>query len=296
MKAAYIALLAVGFGIAAICGAAAIAAAPSVHLGNYLERLQWERGESGYQMLKNDLPFEVATVHKEVFELAPRNNLILLGSSNTRDAIWPQALTLPDGWNYHNLGISGANVTSLRLLLNFLNDVTGHPPNKTDVVVVNLWYVSLQNRPLYSDYLKSDLEMFGHYKVEPITPCTGASLKMGTRVGHDQLPHSRGQAWPFGWPHVEPGLNSHSLRHALELLTRGHIVPDEKPPKVGTPEAADAYRKFYGKLMERTRIPGSTTDELMKLLRDLKRQTNVVVINLYSASWHEPSGPVAAGL
>src|SRR5262249_50711493 len=138
-----------------------------VRFGNYLERLQWEQGKSPYTVLKDDLPFEVASIHKEVFELAPRNNLILLGASNTRDAIWPEVLTTPPGWKYHNLGISGATISSLRLLLNFMNEATDHPPDKTDVVVVNLWYVMLSNRQLNDDYLKSDLEMFGQYQVDP---------------------------------------------------------------------------------------------------------------------------------
>src|SRR5262249_53573609 len=117
MRNAYIALVLLVAGIAVLYGGIALLAAPSVRFGNYLERLQWEQGKSAYTVLKDDLPFEVASIHKEVFELAPRNNLILLGASNTRDAIWPEVLTTPPGWKYHNLGISGATISSLRLLL-----------------------------------------------------------------------------------------------------------------------------------------------------------------------------------
>ena len=288
MKNAYISLLALVFGIAAIYGGMALLAAPSVRLGNYLERRQWEQGKGAYSTLKDDLPFEVASIHKEVFELAPRNNLILVGASNTRDAIWPDTFTPPSGWHYHNIGISAATVTSMRLLVNFLNDVAGHPPNKTDVVVVNLWYANLWNRPLKDDYLKSDLEMFGQYRVDSSLQVHGRPQHWRRELALTNYRMHGALAWPFGWPQLEPGLDFPSLRRALGLLTEGRVIPAAaKPPRRGTAEAAEAYREFYGRLMQGTSIPGSTTDELKDLLRSLNAQTNVVVVNLYAASWHD---------
>jgi len=291
MRNAYIALVLLVAGIAVLYGGTAFLAAPSVRLGNYLERIQWEQGKSAYTILKDGLPFEVASIHKEVFELAPRNNLILFGASNTRDAIWPEAYTPPPGWKFHNLGISGANITSMRLVLNFMNEVTGHPPDKNDIVVVNLWYANLVNRRLNDDYLKGQIEMFGQYYVDPSLHVHGRPSQWERELAMTNYRIHGAIAWPFGWPELEPGLDPGSLRRAVRLLVHGRIVPDVEPPQRGTPEAADAYRKYYGGLMAGTPIPGSTTKELELLLRDLNRQTNVVVVNLYAATWHDVLRP-----
>ena len=53
----------------------------------------------------------------------------------------------------------------------------------------------------------------------------------------------------------------------------------------------NGYRQFWVAYSQNATYPGNSTAEFRNLLLQLKKQTNVVVVNMYIPSWqHTPKG------
>jgi len=249
---------------------------------------QFLKGNSFYTPLENGLPWEINVVYNDIFNLAEKNNLVFFGSSTTREGIIPSQLKLPKSWKLTYLSIGDDTIDSFWIMLNYLNSQGNHKLNKTDVAVVHVWYTNFAIRPQETNYSKRILELFGFYTVDDALQVRGGMTVPGKewkvlnykmKLAASEL-FLDGIASEFG-----PNLETTRLmfRNFFRLL-KVDVTKDEI--KMTDPELLEAYKSSWAKYMGNASFPGESTDKFKHFLSALKAQTNVVVVNQYTPSWH----------
>lgn len=245
------------------------------------------RGNAFYTPVKNGLPWEINVVYNEVNNFAERNNLVLLGSSTTREGVMPENLKLKEGWKLMNMSISADSSDSFQLMLNYLNKYANHKLNKTDVVIVHIWYANFIDRKLKDDYLKKILEMFGLFSVNNGLEINGpmSYLQKEWKLINYKIRLAFSKALLGIWP-SEIEFDLPTLGKASSRLS-GLFNNGAKVKVVSKKEKLQEYCDYWTTYMQTTQIPGRTTDIFKQMLIRLKSQTNIVVVNLYVPSWHK---------
>jgi hypothetical protein len=253
-------------------------------------RMQWFLdAEEPYEFSRNDLPSTIGVLHYDTYRLAEQKNIILLGSSQVRMGIWPDALVVPDGWHFSNLGMGSDTQSSLRLMVNFLTEAAGHPPNHSDVVVVQIWWLtpkSVQDDGLSRPILKPLIEQFRDYTVDDQLHVHGNPSRLVRELNLIRYRIYVAFAYRMGWPQFEPDFNWPTLVYLMKYISTGQPVFIFRNHHQTLAENQEWIDTMIRKTAQHTTIPGYASDQMLKLITDLSAVTNVVVVNSYEPSYH----------
>ena len=264
----------------------------SDQLSQNLDKKSYEKflqGNAFYTPVIDGLPWEINVVYNEVHKLSPKNNLILIGASTTREGVLPDQINLPNNWTLHNFAIGAYTIYSFKIMKNYLNAYANHKPDKSDVVVVHIFYASFIEQPPEGDYLKKIIEKTGTYHVDYSGNVTGEMIYPHmiwelenykiyylfsniVGVGEESL---RAQVFSSVKPFIQKtDLNNTDMKSNNKCLNISNC--DEK---------LNEYRHFWTTYTRNTTYPGNSTTEFKDLLLQLNNETNVVVVNMYMPSW-----------
>lgn len=253
----------------------------------YKEDIQYKKfneGNSFYTPNTNNLPIEINVIYNEINSFSSENNLILFGASTTREGILPEQLTIPAKWKLKNMAMGADTIYSFRLMRNYLNSYANHKPDKTDIVVIHIFYGTFPITPPETSLLHRTIEVFGTYQVDDSGEVHG--YMSGTR-----------KLWELSNYKIRfaLGIDQDSVGKSLAIILRDFgrksirlIIGDPKEFHNVSPTVEDLakYRAGWTTYTQNVTYPGKSTDDFKELLKELKSQTNVVVLNLYVPSWH----------
>lgn len=253
----------------------------SIKLKDDMQYRNFDEGHSFYTPYKNNLPWEINVVFNEVNSLSSSNNLMLIGASTTREGIIPEQLTIPAKWKLINLAIGADTIYSFRLMWNYLNSHAIHKPDKTDIVVIHIFYGTFPIKPPEDDYLRQTIEVLGTYHVDDTLQVQGSisDMRRQWELSNYRIRFAMG---------LSEGSVGKSLVNALRSLAVngvGLTLGNHNDVSGPTPADLENYKAFWTAYTRNVTYPGNSTDEFKQLLKDLKSQTHVVVVNLYVPSW-----------
>ncbi len=256
----------------------------TVKFKDNLNLKEFNEGYAYYTPYPNGQRWEIGKLFIDVQSLSPEHNLIFLGASTTRMGIIPDQLKIPPKWKLTNMGQGADTIDSIKIMRNYINSYANHKPDKTDLIVIDVFYATFARRPFRDFQWIQVLEGFGPYHVDDSLHVHGAEPKIVTQLK----------------------LGSYTMRLALDM----YIAPpgesiftavtgfiQESLSSIGdkrevitpinlTPEKLAEMRAHWISWTGNTTYPGQSTDDFKELLKELKSQTNVAVVNLYIPSWH----------
>ena len=233
-------------------------------------------GTSLYTPVKNNLPGEQNVVYNEINALAPKNNLILVGSSTTREGVLPDQINLPNNWTLHNFALSRVTVYSTKIMLNYLNNYANHNPDKSDIIVLHIDCSVFSDLPPEDDYTKQNIEGTGIYYIDK----EGNIYR--NLIYPPQFFSSRVYTLREIYSSFKPKFESYLVSN-LRYLKNGNNKNVVQVTKLNS----DAT--FWKSKTINASFPGESTMEFKRLISQLKNQTNVVVVNMYISSWNRNS-------
>ena len=237
-----------------------------------------------YTPLIHGVPAEIDVVYGKVFHLAERNNILFLGASTTRQGVIEESLKVPAGRKISNLSMAADTIDSFRLMCNYMDRVSNHRLDKTDVVILHIWYASFADTS--ADYLKRVVELFGGYRVEDRTEVRGSMshLQRGWRLLNYRILSAVSRI--FDGPNIGFGPNCATAGAILRTLKgiSGLQAAEDSPGPVSESKLR-AYEARWTKYMGDTTFPGRPTEEFLELVSNLQQRTNLIVVNLYTPTW-----------
>ena len=285
LKCQYAPLLGVTALLVIFCGI-------SVKLCNYhfrkIDKLNYDKflnNECGYTPLIDGLGWENHAIYDSIFNFAGGKNLILIGSSNSREGIVPEQMSLPAGWKITNLSFGADTIDSFMLMSNYVNGKANHKPDKSDLVVLHVFYGIF--KPNSYKYLKNRIELFNIYSV------ADDSLEVkGDASGLERkLKIINYKIRRIYLELLFPGQNIDNF-YGFKTYAKQKIKNIIKKQKDGNTslekkERIKKYVEFWKDYSSENKIPGEETEKFKKYLLQLKAVTNVAVVNMYLPTWHE---------
>lgn len=284
MKRNYKLVLVLFFAVSIVYAAFLVMSENYIKFREDIQYKKFNEGDSFYAPYKNDLPWEINVIYNEINSLSSENNLILIGASTTREGIVPEQLAIPAKWELKNMAIGADTIYSFRLMRNYLNSYANHKPDKTDIVVIHIFYGSFSIISPENDYLHQTIEVLGTYQVDD------SAQVHGYMSGMRKLWELSNYKIRFAL-----GLNEGPVGKSLVYAVRDFgtksirlVIGDPNEFHKSSPTAEDLakYKTFWTAYTRNVTYPGKSTDDFKELLKELKSQTNVVVVNLYVPSWH----------
>jgi hypothetical protein len=239
--------------------------------------------ESGYSN-------EIDVVYYQIDKFSLTNNLILIGSSTTRDSVIPNQEKVLNGWDIHNLAIGGGTtIQGYKLMWNYINTYANHRPNNTDVVVIHISYASFLKQSPDDNRIKQWIEAFGTYVVDDDLKVHGSMSNVVKKWELCKSKISTAFLIITGVDRFSVGKSAYLKIEATaaDFLSLFNKKNDSANPADKSSSDHKGYQIYWTKYSESITYPNSETDELKKILIEMKSQTNVVVINMDVPSWQK---------
>jgi len=246
--------------------------------------------------IQGNLPREFNIVYNDINQLSDHNNIFLIGSSTVMYGLLSYESTIPENWSIHNMAIGGGvSVSEMMLMINYLNSYANHKPDKSDVIVIHIFYPSFKVAPENEQYITQIIEAYGVYSIDKNLQVHGympdiyrewMSSKETIRMAIDSF----------------TGINMFSFSGSLltKLLKISNNITNfflktQVQPSVDSynsiytyhsPAQIVEYKDFWTRFT--ASIPGypnSETEKFKDFLAKLNSQTNVIVVNMYLPSW-----------
>lgn len=269
-----------------------VAFAASDYTMRHVNRVGFEhylKGERAYTPWDDGLPWELNTLYRDIPSLPDNQRIVVMGPSTSREAFVEDRLTIPSGWHFRNVSMGGESIDTFEILWNYMDRYAPRPLGRSDALIIQVSFLDFVDRPLREDQLKSELEMFGFYRVNEqldveghVPPLVKAWTLFNYKIRF-------AISYVLKSPKILFGPNLDSLTRLLkEYMERWEPqAPSAARREDGLPNSAlrEDYRAYWVDYMRQTRIPGRTTESFERLLRRIHSQTNVAVVNLYVPSW-----------
>ncbi|MBF0343556.1 MAG: hypothetical protein HQL06_04910 [Nitrospirae bacterium] len=247
---------------------------------------------TGFNTQIKALPTVLDTIYNKALNLKQYNNIIYIGDSASRDILIAEELLLPTKWSISNLAVYSATGKDFEILFNYIQEYGRHKIDKSDIVIINIWYFTFVKSSLHGSRVKNIVELNGYYKVDD-------NLRVSGKVGEIQgnlvmlgFKLKMGLSYLlFGTPEVPFSLSLESIAILIDRLMKVStkiIPPKNKFKDIKTRDAntINEYKQYWMNIMNSTTIPGESTESFKRFLTALQTVTNVVVININSPSWH----------
>jgi hypothetical protein len=240
---------------------------------------------------------EFNIIYNEVNHLSDKNNILLIGSSSVVNGIVVHESTIPKNWDIHNVAISGGlSFTEMMLMINYLNTYANHKPDKSDVIVLHIFYSTFKEPPANERYVTQLIEAYSVYRVDD------------DQHVHGYMPGFY-REWMSSKRTIIMALSSFTsinlfspsaslLTKALEIIN--NISNLFSKPRVQTsdnpyyssstyhaPSQIAEYKDFWTRFTRGIKFPNSETEQFNSFLAKLHTQTNIVVVNMYLPSWQK---------
>lgn len=241
--------------------------------------------------VQSGLPKETDTIFYEINHFSNSNNIFLIGSSTVQRGIIIPKSTIPETWHIHNLAIGGGSPISENILhVNFLNAYANHKPDKSDVLILHVCNKAFTEPPDDQRYVAQLIRAYGVYSIDD------------TLQVHGYMPDIY-REWMFSKERVFApvsditGINKFAVGQSIYLkmeeLVKGIISKTDNPSHAletvtyHSPEVISKYQEAARKESQNNTYPSKITEEYKKFLKNMSKQTNVVVIDMYLPSWQK---------
>ena len=247
----------------------------SDHFFIFMDRENYKtflEGNSMYSPYKNGMSETMYVVSDQINELSSKNNLILIGGSTTREGVLPDQTILPDNWVLKNFGLSSDTMYSNKIIINYLNKYANHKLDKSDVIVIHIYYGSFVEKPKETDFTRQSIERLG-YHIDDSGNIFGA-ITYPEKITRERI-YS-----------ISEFVNIIFTKFDTNLITIKKIfVPEKYTNSSKSNEELLRYKKFWTDYTRNTSYPGNSTVQFKNDILTLKNQTNVIVVNSYIGSW-----------
>jgi hypothetical protein len=238
---------------------------------------------------------EFNLIYNEVNHLSDQNNILLVGSSSVINGIVVHESTIPKNWDIHNVAISGGlSFREMTLMINYLNTYANHKPDKSDVVVIHIFYATFKVPPTNERFVTQIIEAYGIYNVDE------------NQQVHGYMPAIYSE-WMSSKRTIMMALSSFTginmfsasaslLTKALEIInnisnlfSKPRVQTSDNPyyssSTYHSPSQIAEYKAFWTKFTQGIEYPNPEAEQFKDFLTKLNAQTNIIVVNMYVPSW-----------
>ena len=262
MKKYTLILLIIAVAIIPVLMLAGVVSTPLVEKFNEKGIAKYEANEKSFGFAYEDgLPLDNYVVLSEIKNFKNANNIVVIGSSTTRDGILRSEIKVPEGWNYLKFSSRGVGINELYIMTDFIEKFANHELDETDIVKIDIGLGFFKNREFKNSILKAILEQGNVYKVS------------------EDLKVSSGLMPSF--------LYAEFLKPQSLIGEVSDYMKNEKTASV-TPYSKTVHRRYkdlWSRELGDFDISAGEKERFLEAVKHLAGRTNVVVENIYGGSW-----------
>ena len=223
----------------------------------------FEKGESAFgAQYDSGLPLREHLIYNGLSKFSDDGNVIILGSSTTREGILPEKLAQIGETPVHNMGMQGISLKDLKALWNFVSSRVS--VSQKDIIKIDIGLTLFKDRPLTDSVFVDAMTRMDVYRVDE-----------DSNVSKGILPVL------FARPFYKNQTLIRYLEETIKDSGKKVKVPDAADPKV-----ASRYQMLTNQNLADFSISDKQTEFFFDLLLEVKKYTDILIVeDIYRGSW-----------